>query len=834
MEFYDSVIGNGTHRAARARISVVPAQHSWVALPGPFVSSLQGMEVQRPLVIRLTVTSASAFARTASAYPRQQQQQASSRPASSAAPRYVAWSGDECPPGTIQLSAGLAGVLQLPAGTEVLLEALPRLAAAAAVVVEPASAADWEVVELNAGLLEDMLLSQAGVVCVGQPFPLGGDGSSYVMKSSGSSSAAGPAGPVVTSWMTTSVFVSAATAKDLNLKPALQSCLARLGPRLSLTSWRAFQSAELPLPGGLLLVGGSDGGRGWLLQLLGQAAAQQYGAHVLQVSCKGLAGQSYDAAAAVLAAAAAEAAWCCPGLLLLDDLELLTPAATGEGGHEQDQATAARLSEWLADLMHWTAQQPRPLAFAATCSSAAALPAALRSAGCLDCEVKVPPFGVQGRAALLLAGLKAKGMGFSGGVQEVEGLAGKDLEGFDAKDLRLVVDRAVHAALRRHMAAGNAAAAAAGVAAAGLAGTGSSLQLQQQQQQQQPLAVSAEDVASALAGFVPAAFWRAGQQKGQQQQEGGIQGWEDVGGLSDAVAALHEALVMPAKYGQLLAAAPLRLRTGLLLFGPPGCGKTHVVAAAVAATGARLISVKGPELLNKYIGQSEAAVRELFARAAAAAPCVLFFDEFDAIAPPRGHDSTGVTDRVVNQLLTELDGVEGLSGVAVLAATSRPDLIDAALLRPGRLDRMVYCGFPDAAERLAILGACARKLPVAADVDFGAVAQLTANFTGADMAAVLSEAQLLAVHEQLDKAQQQQQQQQQQQEGATEGSSLAPVLRMEHLQRALARSRPSLPAAEQRRLAAVYGRFQQSRDPGLSNRTLLDEQQQRVKHATLA
>ncbi|WIA08137.1 hypothetical protein OEZ85_007593 [Tetradesmus obliquus] len=657
MEFYDSVIGNGTHRAARARISVVPAQHSWVALPGPFVSSLQGMEVQRPLVIRLTVTSASAFGRAASAYPRQQQQQASSRPASSAAPRYVAWSGDECPPGTIQLSAGLAGVLQLPAGTEVLLEALPRLAAAAAVVVEPASAADWEVVELNAGLLEDMLLSQAGVQQQQQQQILD------------------PAG---FPW----------------LQPALQTCLSRLGPRLSLCSWRAFQSAELPLPGGLLLVGGSDGGRGWLLQLLGQAAAQQHGAHVLQVSCKGLAGQSYDAAAAVLAAAAAEAAWCCPGLLLLDDLELLTPAATGEGSPEQDQATAARLSEWLADLMHWTAQQPRPLAFAATCSSAAALPAALRSAGCLDCEVKVPPFGVQGRAALLLAGLKAKGMGFSGGVQEIEGLAGKDLEGFDAKDLRL--------------------------------------------------------------------------QKGQQQQEGGIQGWEDVGGLSDAVAALHEALVMPAKYGQLLAAAPLRLRTGLLLFGPPGCGKTHVVAAAVAATGARLISVKGPELLNKYIGQSEAAVRELFARAAAAAPCVLFFDEFDAIAPPRGHDSTGVTDRVVNQLLTELDGVEGLSGVAVLAATSRPDLIDAALLRPGRLDRMVYCGFPDAAERLAILRACARKLPVAADVDFEAVAQLTANFT------------------------------------------------------------------EQRRLAAVYGRFQQGRDPGLSNRTLLDEQQQRVKHATLA
>jgi hypothetical protein len=148
----------------------------------------------------------------------------------------------------------------------------------------------------------------------------------------------------------------------------------------------------------------------------------------------------------------------------------------------------------------------------------------------LDCEVKVPPFGVQARAALLLAGFRAKGLGFSGGVEAIEGLAGKDLEGFDAKDLQLVVDRAVHAALRRQMAGGQATAAAAVFAAtmsssaASFNSTDSSLQ-----QQQQQLAVTADDVASALAGFVPAAFWRAGQHKGQQQQEGGIQGWEDVG-----------------------------------------------------------------------------------------------------------------------------------------------------------------------------------------------------------------------------------------------------------------------------------------------------------------
>ena len=121
---------------------------------------------------------------------------------------------------------------------------------------------------------------------------------------------------------------------------------------------------------------------------------------------------------------------------------------------------------------------------------------------------------------------------------------------------------------------------------------------------------------------------------------------------------LQETLELPLKHAELFASSPLRLRSGALLYGPPGCGKTLVARAAAAAAGLRLISVKGPELLNKYIGQSEAGVRNLFARASAAAPCVLFFDEFDAIAPRRGHDNTGVTDRVVNQLLTELDGVQ--------------------------------------------------------------------------------------------------------------------------------------------------------------------------------
>ncbi|KAF6155168.1 hypothetical protein GIB67_019694 [Kingdonia uniflora] len=189
-----------------------------------------------------------------------------------------------------------------------------------------------------------------------------------------------------------------------------------------------------------------------------------------------------------------------------------------------------------------------------------------------------------------------------------------------------------------------------------------------------------EDFKQAMHGFLPVAM------RGitKSTSEGGCTGWEDVGGLIDIRKSIQEMIELPSKFSNIFVQAPLRLRSNVLLYGPPGCGKTHIVGAAAAACSLRFISVKGPELLNKYIGASEQAVRDIFSKAAAAAPCLLFFDEFDSIAPKRGHDNTGVTDRVVNQVLT---------GVFVFAATSRPDLLDAALLRPGRLDRLLFCDF---------------------------------------------------------------------------------------------------------------------------------------------
>lgn len=253
------------------------------------------------------------------------------------------------------------------------------------------------------------------------------------------------------------------------------------------------------------------------------------------------------------------------------------------------------------------------------------------------------------------------------------------------------------------------------------------------------------DFDKALKGFTPASLRNVTLQSSTTT-------FSSIGGLRETRRVLLETLQYPTKYAPIFAQCPLRLRSGLLLYGYPGCGKTLLASAVAGECGLNFISVKGPEILNKYIGASEKSVRDLFERASAAKPCVLFFDEFDSIAPKRGHDSTGVTDRVVNQLLTQMDGAEGLSGVYVLAATSRPDLIDPALLRPGRLDKSLLCDFPTLEDRLDIIRALAQKVKVADEVweseeDMLELGRRTEGFSGADLQALVSNAQLEAIHD---------------------------------------------------------------------------------------
>jgi len=224
--------------------------------------------------------------------------------------------------------------------------------------------------------------------------------------------------------------------------------------------------------------------------------------------------------------------------------------------------------------------------------------------------------------------------------------------------------------------------------------------------------------------------------------------WDDVGGLEDIKREIIEAVEWPLKYPEKFKKFGIKPPKGVLLYGPPGTGKTLIAKAVANEAEANFISVKGPELLNKWLGESEKAVRKIFKKARQVAPCIIFFDEIDAIAQMRGLDEGNrAVERVVNQLLTEMDGLEELEGVVVIGATNRPDILDPALLRPGRFDRLVYVRPPDKKSRLAIFKIHTRNMPLADDVDLEELAELTEGYVGADIEAVCREAVMLALRE---------------------------------------------------------------------------------------
>jgi transitional endoplasmic reticulum ATPase len=229
--------------------------------------------------------------------------------------------------------------------------------------------------------------------------------------------------------------------------------------------------------------------------------------------------------------------------------------------------------------------------------------------------------------------------------------------------------------------------------------------------------------------------------------------WENVGGLADIKQELSEAVEWPLRYQGLFSYADAVPPKGILLYGPPGTGKTLLAKAAANESEANFISIKGPELLSKWVGESEKGVREIFRKARQAAPCIIFFDEIDAIAPIRGGDfgNSHVTERVISQMLTELDGLEILTNVVVIAATNRPDIIDPALLRPGRFDRLLFVPPPDRESRLQILRIHTSKKPLDQDVNLEQIANDMNGYTGADIASVASTAVMLALREHISK-----------------------------------------------------------------------------------
>ncbi|HDO41301.1 MAG TPA: AAA family ATPase [Candidatus Bathyarchaeota archaeon] len=227
--------------------------------------------------------------------------------------------------------------------------------------------------------------------------------------------------------------------------------------------------------------------------------------------------------------------------------------------------------------------------------------------------------------------------------------------------------------------------------------------------------------------------------------------WEDIGGLEDVKKELREAVEWPLKNPEIFKRFGIRPPKGILLYGPPGCGKTLLARAVATESEANFITIKGPEVFSKWVGESEKAVREVFRKARMAAPAVIFFDEFDSLVPRRGMGvgDSMVTERVISQLLTEMDGIMRLEDVVVIAATNRPDMIDPAVLRPGRFDRLIYVPAPDEKARLEIFKIYTKNMPLAKDVNLEELARATKGYSGADIEALCREAALNALRRDL-------------------------------------------------------------------------------------
>jgi transitional endoplasmic reticulum ATPase len=462
---------------------------------------------------------------------------------------------------------------------------------------------------------------------------------------------------------------------------------------------------------GVLVVGPEGVGKATLVR----SAAAAVGAR-----CEELAAPAVAALAAATAservhgtieAARAAAGPDAPVVLLVTDVDALLPAES-----------PPPLATLVLDALHSAVAAPH-LALVATTSTPEAVDPRLRAPGLADRELGLPLPDLRCRTELLRRLLAAVPLADDVDLKAVA----ERTPGFVVADLVAVRrEAAVAAALRARPAA----------SASSSGGTDTV---------EEPLRIIQEDLLDAVGSVRPISM-----SSSATLQTGGIT-LDQVGDMTEVKQALTEAVLWPLRYPDSFARLGVAPPRGVLVYGPPGCGKTFLLRALAGTGQLNVLAVKGAELLDKYVGESERAVRELFRRAADAAPALVFLDEVDALAPRRGQSSdSGVADRVVAALLTELDGAQPLRDVVVVGATNRPELIDPALLRPGRLERLIYVPPPDADARADILRAASANTPLAPDVDLDALGAELDGYSAADCAAVLREAALTAMRESLE------------------------------------------------------------------------------------
>jgi transitional endoplasmic reticulum ATPase len=409
-----------------------------------------------------------------------------------------------------------------------------------------------------------------------------------------------------------------------------------------------------------------------------------------------------------------------PAIIFIDEIDAIAPKREDLSG---DRQVERRVVAQLLALMDGLESRGNVIVIAAT-NLPNSLDPALRRPGRFDREISISVPDTIGRREIL--DIHTRGMPLASDV-DLARLAAIT-HGFVGADLQAFCREAAMGALRRLL---------------------PDIDFSQSQipyDKLMALEVTADDFAVALADIEPSAIREVFTEIPDVS-------WDDVGGLEDVRRLLTEAVEWPIRHAGAFKHVGVRASKGILLHGAPGTGKTLLAKALARESEANFISVKGPELLNRWVGESERGVREIFRKARQAAPCIIFFDEIDAIAPPRGGGNNDVTERVVSQLLTELDGIEALKGVMVLAATNRIDRVDPALQRPGRFDFLVEMPVPDKAVRRAILGVQTRKTPLADDVDLDVLAAETEGYVGADLEGLCHKAAMLGIREYIESRQ---------------------------------------------------------------------------------
>ncbi|CAN6290674.1 unnamed protein product [Urochloa humidicola] len=541
-----------------------------------------------------------------------------------------------------------------------------------------------------------------------------------------------------------------------------------------------FKSIGVKPPKGILLYGPPGSGK----TLIARAVANETGAFFFCINGPEIMSKLAGESESNLRKAFEEAEKNAPSIIFIDEIDSIAPKRDKTHGEVE-----RRIVSQLLTLMDGLKARAHVIVMGAT-NRPNSIDPALRRFGRFDREIDIGVPDELGRLEVLR--VHTKNMKLAEGV-DLEAVA-RDTHGYVGADLAALCTEAALQCIREKM---------------------DVIDLEDETIDAEILnsmAITNDHLKTALAGTNPSALR-------ETTVEVPDVSWADIGGLEGVKRELQETVQYPVEHPEKFEKFGMSPSKGVLFYGPPGCGKTLLAKAIANECQANFISVKGPELLTMWFGESEANVRELFDKARQSAPCVLFFDELDSIATQRGGsvgDAGGAADRVLNQLLTEMDGMNAEKTVFIIGATNRPDIIDPALLRPGRLDQLIYIPLPDEASRHQIFKACLRKSPVAGDVDLGALARFTAGFSGADITEICQRACKYAIREDIEKDMERAKEKERSEHMEVDGAEDEEPARIKaaHFEESMRFARRSVSDADIRKYQAFAQTLQQSRGFG--------------------